>query len=77
MSFKQRRDSRKELTTGSNNLESTQVNVDSLSRKNPSTLGRSKLNTGISNLKDSRNNRKTGGHESENMALEANIDDLQ
>ncbi len=35
------------------------------------------MNTGISNLKDSRNKARTGGHESENMALEANIDDLQ
>ncbi len=79
MSFKQRRDSYKEQSTGKSNLESTQSNVDSLSRKQASTLGRTqaKINSGISNLRDTRNKTKTGGHEAENMALSAEIDDLQ
>lgn len=79
MSFKQRRDSRKEQT-GKSDLESTQNNVDSLSRKSATTLGRTqaKINSGISSLKDTRNKTKTasGGNEEQNMALSAEIDDL-
>ena len=69
MSFKQRRDMVKEQTAGksNSNLQKTQENVDSLSRRSAgkeSTLQRTQAkmggqSSGISNLRDTRNRTKT------------------
>lgn len=57
-------------------MAATQENVDSLSRRKGVAVHKSKIP--ISSLQETRNKAKAAtGHESENQALTASIDDLE